>query len=99
MLDDITHRDAPVVLGGDLNVFDGFEDDPALRLLIDSGLVDTLREVSDADVTTFEGNTWAPAGRIDYVLATAPVDVLAASVAEDSASDHRPVSATLSFPP
>jgi len=97
--EDAARHDAPVILGGDLNVFDGFEDGRVLAYLTSSGLVDTLREVTSAPVITFDGNTWAPPGRIDYVLASSPVDVLDASVAAASASDHGPVSATLSFTP
>lgn len=96
----VTHmrsHDAPIVLGGDLNVFDGFEDGPVVRYLASNGFVDTLRAVSDDDVTTFEGNSWAPAGRIDYVFASQPVLVLDASVVAESLSDHRPVIATLQF--
>lgn len=85
-------------LGGDFNVFDGFETGPVITRLVEGGLVDTLRTVTDEAVLTFEGNTWAPSGRIDYLFATAPLDVTAAAVATDSASDHRPVSATLAFP-
>jgi len=97
LLRDIAHRNAPVLLGGDFNVFDGFESGPVIDLLVGDGLLDTLRAVTDAPVITFEGNSWAPAGRIDYVFATAPAEVVAASVASESASDHRPVSATIAY--
>lgn len=97
IVDHINSHDAVAVVGGDFNVFDGFEAGPVIRLFTDQGLVDTLREVTAEPVTTFEGNSWAPAGRIDYVFATAPARVLAASVAEASASDHRPVAATIAF--
>ncbi|HLU68270.1 MAG TPA: endonuclease/exonuclease/phosphatase family protein [Kofleriaceae bacterium] len=96
------HPQVPVVLAGDLNVFDGFEDALAMRELRDAGLVDVLRVVDPVGVaTTFEGNDWAPPGRIDYILAAAPVRVLSAAVdrdpADDGASDHHPVLATLAF--
>lgn len=97
IVDDIATRDAPVILGGDLNVFDGFEHGRVVAYLTAHGLVDTLRVVTPASVTTFAGNTWAPPGRIDYILVTGRVRVLDAAVAADSASDHRPVRATLQF--
>ena len=95
VLDDIAARDAPVILGGDFNVFDGFERGPVIGLLRDRGLVPTL----DGSAATFGGNTWAPAGRLDYLFANSPVHVLAAWVQRTSASDHRPVSAIVASPP
>jgi endonuclease/exonuclease/phosphatase family metal-dependent hydrolase len=97
--DDMASRAQAAVLGGDLNVFDGFEHGPVISYLRDAGLVDTLRAITPDDVSTFEGNDWAPPGRIDYVFASQPVTVLAATVATDFASDHRAVSATLLFAP
>ncbi|MCA9677223.1 MAG: endonuclease/exonuclease/phosphatase family protein [Myxococcales bacterium] len=91
-------RDVPVVLGGDLNVFDGFAAGPVVAALEAGGLVDPLRAVDAAATATFEGNAWAPPGRLDYLFATPPVEVLAASIATASASDHLPVTATLAFP-
>jgi endonuclease/exonuclease/phosphatase family metal-dependent hydrolase len=93
--DDIARRGAASIVGGDLNVFDGFEDGEVVEALRARGLVDTLREVTAEPVITFEGNDWAPAGRIDYVFATAPVDVTEAAVAATSVSDHRAVTATV----
>lgn len=95
---------APVVLAGDFNVFDGFEDSQVVQTLLAAGLTDAFRAVNpDADGTTYQGNTWAPAGRIDYIFATEPVTVLASSIDRDSipdgdGSDHYPVLATLEFP-
>ncbi len=101
ILDSIADRGVAAIVGGDFNVFDGFEQSEAVRHLVDGGLVDLLREVSDESVTTFQGNTWAPAGRIDYVFATARVVATAASVDEsldaDAGSDHNPVATTFSF--
>ncbi len=98
ILNDVASRDAPAIIGGDFNVFDGFESGPVIEFLVANGWTDTLRAVTQAPVVTFEGNSWAPPGRIDYVFATDPVEVLDASVAADSASDHRPVFAELLFP-
>jgi endonuclease/exonuclease/phosphatase family metal-dependent hydrolase len=93
--------DAPAIVAGDFNVFDGFEDGIAIRSLIDHGLVDTLREVTDAEVVTFHGNTWAPPGRIDYVFTTSGTTTTDAfvddSLSSDVGSDHNPVVATFSF--
>jgi endonuclease/exonuclease/phosphatase family metal-dependent hydrolase len=95
--------EAPVLLGGDLNVFDGFEEGPVIADLVGSGLVDVFRVAEPtADGTTFEGNDWAPAGRIDYVFATAPVDVLDAAIDRDAVptgegSDHYAVYASVEF--
>ena len=93
----------PSVIAGDLNVFDGFEAGAVIGHLEDSGLVDVFRSVNpDLDATTFAGNTWAPAGRLDYIFTTSPVDVLAARIERDTgltgdASDHFAVTATVSF--
>lgn len=94
---DIESRGGAAVLGGDLNVFDGFESGPVISYLTQHGMVDTLRQITSDPVTTFDGNSWAPAGRIDYLFTTSPVDVLAASVGADSVSDHRLVAATVTF--
>lgn len=93
----------PVAFAGDLNVFDGFEHGRVLELLRDRGFVDVFRELdADSDGTTFQGNSWAPAGRIDYILASSPVDALAASVERDAladgqGSDHYATVATVAF--
>lgn len=98
ILDHIATRALPTILGGDFNVFDGFEDGPVIEFLGAHGLVDTLRQVSEEEVITYQGNDSFPPGRIDYVFASRPVDVTDAGVDLESASDHRPVRATLSFP-
>ncbi len=93
--------DTPVVLAGDFNVFDGFETGPVVTSLIDGGWVDVYRVADPAgDGTTFVGSDWAPAGRIDYLWATAPVTVVDAAIDRDSipdgaGSDHYPVIAEL----
>ncbi len=97
ILDDVEARRDPAIVAGDLNVFDGFEDSAAIERLRERGMIDTLREVSDAPVVTFEGNDWAPPGRLDYIFTTAPIDVVDAAVASESVSDHRPVSTTVRF--
>jgi endonuclease/exonuclease/phosphatase family metal-dependent hydrolase len=94
---------APVILGGDLNVFDGFEDGLVINYLGDSGLVDLYRVIDPVgDATTFVGNDWAPAGRLDYLFSTAPVEVLGAFIDRESipageGSDHYPVTASVEF--
>ncbi len=105
----LTHIDsrvvieAPVLLAGDLNVFDGFEDGAVIQEILASGLVDVFREAEPtADGTTFEGNDWAPAGRLDYVFATPPVEVSDAVIDRDAiaageGSDHYAVLATVEF--
>jgi hypothetical protein len=65
VLDDIAQRDGPAILGGDFNVFDGFEDGPVVQLFVERGLVDTLRAVTRAPVITYQGNNSFPPGRID----------------------------------
>jgi endonuclease/exonuclease/phosphatase family metal-dependent hydrolase len=89
----------PVVLAGDFNVFDNFEDGAPIAALLDGGYVDVYRDVDPTgDVITFMGNDWAPAGRIDYIFASAPVSVDAATIATDAyGSDHYPITATLGF--
>lgn len=101
LLDSVAARGAAAILGGDFNVFDGFESSRAVQQLLDGGLTDALRAVSADPTPTFIGNSWAPPGRIDYLFATSPVAVSAAridtSVPLGAGSDHRPVIATLSF--
>ncbi len=88
---------------GDFNVFDGFEDGDVIARFVNAGFVDVLRAHSpDVDGTTFLGNSWAPAGRLDYIFATAPVEVLDSFIDRDgvvggTASDHYPVVATVEF--
>lgn len=90
----------PVVVAGDLNVFDGFEDGPVIAYLTGAGLTDLFRALHPAgDATTFLGNSWAPSGRLDYLFSTAPVDVIEARIDPVAdASDHYPVTATVRYP-
>lgn len=99
-MDSRQHGEAPVVLAGDLNVFDGFEDAAPMRYLLANQMVDAFRTAHPThENPTFEGNHFAPPGRIDYLLAAQPVQVLSASSPEQpGASDHRPVLATVRFP-
>lgn len=92
--------DLPVVLGGDFNVFDGFEDGEVISFLTASELADLFRMANpNADGTTFLGNSWAPSGRLDYLFSTAPVDATAAHIDHvRAASDHYPVVATAQYP-
>jgi endonuclease/exonuclease/phosphatase family metal-dependent hydrolase len=97
IVEHIESHDSAAILGGDFNVFDGFEEGPVVSFFKGHGLVDVLREVTAQPVITFEGNDWAPAGRIDYLFATRGVHVSAASVGEGSGSDHRFVAGTMLF--
>ncbi|MEZ4364771.1 MAG: endonuclease/exonuclease/phosphatase family protein [Kofleriaceae bacterium] len=97
------HPDAPAVLAGDLNVFDGEADGPALRALRDGGLVDAVRTRDPrGDATSFHGNAWAPPAALDYILTTRDVEVLDAGVERTltpgAGSDHDPVIARLRVP-
>ena len=92
-----------LILAGDLNVFDGFETGVVINELLASGLRDVFRGLHPTvDATTFGGNSFAPAGRIDYIFASEPVSSLAATVERDAVpdgegSDHFAVTATLRF--
>jgi endonuclease/exonuclease/phosphatase family metal-dependent hydrolase len=102
LVDHIQRRaslESPVLLAGDFNVFDGFEDGEVISFLDDSGLRDLFRFARpNADGTTFLGNSWAPSGRLDYVFSTTPVDVLDARIdGVSDASDHYPVVATVRY--
>jgi endonuclease/exonuclease/phosphatase (EEP) superfamily protein YafD len=99
-LEDRSLPHLPVLIAGDFNVFDGFEAGRVISYLEEHGLTDLYRVANpEAEGTTFVGNSWAPPGRLDYIFATAPVDVVDARVdpAAD-ASDHFPVIATVEFP-
>ncbi|HWM86287.1 MAG TPA: endonuclease/exonuclease/phosphatase family protein [Kofleriaceae bacterium] len=95
----------PVVIAGDLNVWDGFEDGMPVRHFIDSGLVDVYRTLHpDGPGTTFVGEPPGPGGRLDYIFSTSPVDVLDAAVDTDAVppgqgSDHYAVLARLAYAP
>jgi endonuclease/exonuclease/phosphatase family metal-dependent hydrolase len=85
-------RAIPLVLGADLNVFIDFEHGQVVRHLLDAGLIDIFRiALPDAPADTFQGNSWAPPGRIDYLLSSAPVIVLDADLLDGRGSDHSAV--------
>lgn len=102
LTDQIAQRaepEVPVVLMGDFNVFDGFESGPVVQFLEGAGFVDVFRDADPTgDGTTFLGNDWAPAGRIDYIFATPPSNVLDSYIDRRAeGSDHYPVVATVDF--
>lgn len=76
----------PVVLGGDLNTLEGSE---AYATLIATGLVDA----DPGGALTSAADD--PTKRIDYVLVTPDLQVLAVEVPTTLASDHLPVLVTL----
>lgn len=94
---------APSLFAGDFNVFDGFESGPVLERIKSQGFVDLLRQFESDDTgPTFQGNSWAPEGRIDYIFSSSPVDVLDAyvdreSVLDGQGSDHYALVSTLRF--
>lgn len=100
LLEDMASHLETAVIGGDFNVFDGFERSVAVQRLRDGGLSDACDLVDgSSDKVTFHGNSWAPPGRIDFIFTTADIAVLAAgvdtSVPPGAGSDHNPVSAAL----
>jgi endonuclease/exonuclease/phosphatase family metal-dependent hydrolase len=103
VIDDIRARsrsEVAVLLAGDFNVFDGFEDGEVIASLVRAGLRDLFRVAHpDETAVTFLGKSWAPRGRLDYVFSTAPVDVIGARIDPvEQASDHYPVVATVRYP-
>lgn len=90
----------PVVLSGDLNLFVGFADSDAIRVVLAAGLLDAFAGASPEDAgPTFLGNHWAPPGRIDYIFASAPVTLSEACLLGDGGSDHVALFAELAFGP
>lgn len=86
----------PAIVAGDLNVFDGFATGPVMAQLAGQGWQDSIAVAGAPPIDTFAGNSWAPPGRIDYVLASPELGVTAAVIDDaPSPSDHRPVRATL----
>ncbi len=91
-------RTTPIVVAGDLNASEGRGGDDVVAAFTAAGYLDALRTIQpDGDIVTLDGGE-----RVDYVFASAPVDVVNAYVDEsipfDQASDHRPVIATFAFP-
>jgi endonuclease/exonuclease/phosphatase family metal-dependent hydrolase len=96
----------PALLVGDLNVIDGKEDiqadDVVLERLSGNGLIDVARVLDpDGELLTYHANGEAQPFRLDYIFASAPVEVLDAriddSVPVGTGSDHFPVTATVQF--
>jgi endonuclease/exonuclease/phosphatase family metal-dependent hydrolase len=83
--------DRPLVIGGDLNTRPG---DPAFSaLLMDAGVVDGL--AAARPLPTSPSN--APAEEIDHLLVSPDIQVTDVAAPPGTASDHRPVAATLSL--
>jgi endonuclease/exonuclease/phosphatase family metal-dependent hydrolase len=96
--------EVPFVVAGDLNVFDGFEHGVVIQRFREAGLADAYRVANPVgDGETFEGSSWAPAGRIDYIFTSQPVLVTSGAVIDDDAealgSDHDPVQVEVSLQP
>jgi len=88
---------ARVVLTGDFNVFDGYENSKAITYLKGQGLQDTFRVANPSgDGTTFPG-----AGKIDYIMTDQGAGVADAWIDRTwyggEASDHWPVSAVINL--
>jgi endonuclease/exonuclease/phosphatase family metal-dependent hydrolase len=88
-------RSIPVIVAGDFNVREGPESDAIIGAFVEAGFVDTLRAVHPTgDLITLDGGF-----RVDYVLASDPVDVLDAFVDQtvpfQLGSDHWPVVSTV----
>jgi len=92
-----------LILTGDLNVFDGFENHSAIKYLkgeLDGDmppyvLEDTFRVVNDPNV---DGTTYPGCGKIDYLFAEEGVGVINANIDRNSygpASDHWPINAVI----
>jgi len=79
----------PLVLGGDLNTRPGSD---AHAMLLDLGLVDALDTLGTAGVTSPADR---PTARIDHLLVTPDLVPSAPRVGRSLASDHLPVSVTL----
>jgi endonuclease/exonuclease/phosphatase family metal-dependent hydrolase len=99
------HSADPVVLTGDFNVFDGFENSLAVQFF-KGGSDSPISLLDSYRVPHPEGavSTYGAAGKIDYVFVTQDLTVNAATI-EDTAvpdgqgSDHDAVTATLSYAP
>lgn len=95
-----TRGDEPAVAAGDLNVWDHYEEGVPFRTLIDSGMVDVYRVLHpDGPGITRPSPTGDAGGRVDFILSTAPVDVLNVAIEEQipigDGSDHYGVVAAL----
>ena len=92
-------RTVPWIVLGDLNATAA---DPAVKLLVDGGLVDTMEKLGERGPGAGTHHAWDGATdgtRIDYVLASPEWDVLDARIVAEASgelpSDHWPVEATL----
>lgn len=95
-LEQVTHLiefwagEEPAVIGGDFNADPGSE---TMLTLIDAGFADS-GDMLGVDATTSDDDR-----RIDYVLFTPGLEVVAVEIPDTWASDHRPVVTTLSVLP
>ena len=96
-LHEVIGADVPVVLGGDVNESPG---DPAWAVLA-SRLRDAYATAGDGPATTFPAS--APRTQIDGVFADRSLRIRDCRVLDEppvaTASDHRPVLATVELPP
>jgi len=96
------HPGARVVLTGDFNVFDGFENSLAIRYLkgeLENGPVD-LEDTFRVANPSGDGTTFPGAGKIDYILTDEGAAVPDAWIDRTNygeASDHWPVSAIINL--
>jgi endonuclease/exonuclease/phosphatase family metal-dependent hydrolase len=99
MIDDSRRRSAavPIVVTGDLNAAEVGEE-AVSRAFTEAGYIDAMRAIQPTGPIV----THVYGGRIDYVFASTPVEVIEAYVDEslpfEVASDHFPVVATFEFP-
>ncbi len=90
--------DSSVVFLGDFNVFGDFERAAAVQTILAEGYSDVIREAIPAgNLETFQGNSWAPPGRIDYIFAKGLPRIDDAGIALSGPSDHYPVWAKVAF--
>jgi len=79
----------PIVLAGDLNAE---PNDAVIARLLEAGLVDVAAGLGPEATTSEDGR------RIDYVLVSPEITVVAAQVIDRWSSDHRPMVAMLRMP-
>lgn len=73
---------APAIVAGDLNAT---PDSDVIATIVASGLVDSGAILGPSAATAEDGR------RIDYILATPDLELMATRIVETDASDHRPV--------
>ncbi len=94
------HSALPTIIAGDFNAFGGFAASDIVATIKGNGYIETYQQAGSTPAPpTFQGNDWAPPGRIDFIFATTPATVIAASITTpiDTDLDHAMVSATVSF--